>query len=91
MLSKQLLENILKEKYTLDEKTIAELTAKAAKMRKTLEQYVVDENTVDEGELYAAAAKKMNVPSSFLGEIGEHLMQTESSKGGTIRKVIYFD
>ncbi len=62
MLQKQILHDILGENFTLDAKALDGYERKAEKARKTLEQYLVDEHIVDEGELYAFAAKKYHVP-----------------------------
>jgi type IV pilus assembly protein PilB len=62
MLSKQMLTELLLDKYHIDAKALADITERANKLGKTPEQYLTDEGTVEEGDLYAAAAKKMNVP-----------------------------
>lgn len=36
-------------------------------------------------------SKQINIPSQFLGEVGEHLIEPETSPSHGARKVIYFD
>lgn len=62
MLSKTLLEEILKATFQFEDKAITTYQTKAEKTRKNLERYLVDEHLIDEAELYSAAAKRMQVP-----------------------------
>lgn len=62
MLLDKLVEKILKEKYGATATDIKNYQGISAKLKKSLEQYVIEENIVDEGELYSEAAKNMNVP-----------------------------
>ncbi len=62
MLSEKLITKILKEKYGKKTKEINDYIAVAKKQKKDLEQYIIDENIVDEVELYSEAATKLKVP-----------------------------
>lgn len=62
MLSPELLKTLLREKFNLSEKEIDKVSQKAEKIEKDLEEYILNEGIVDEAELYAEAAKKLEVP-----------------------------
>ena len=62
MLTDEMLEKILKEKYGLGAKEMKDYKINAKKLKKDIEQYLIDENIVDEVELYSEAAKQMKVP-----------------------------
>lgn len=66
MLSKQLLTQILKEKFNLKQSEINSFSEKAAKIKKDLEQLLTDDGVVDEVELYTKAAEKMEVAFTVL-------------------------
>lgn len=62
MLSEKILKTILESQNNIDEKTLETYATKAKQMKKALEHYVVDENIIDETQLYTTAAKLMDVP-----------------------------
>src|SRR3989344_3140208 len=62
MLSQKIITKILKEKYGINAKELNTHIATAEKQKKTLEQYVLDENIADEVELYSEAAIKLKIP-----------------------------
>lgn len=55
-------EDLLLEIHPIPAKDLAEYSSRAEKLRKPLEQFLVDEGIVDENELYTLAAKKLGVP-----------------------------
>lgn len=62
MLTDKLFEKVLKDKYNLGAKEVKDYRLSAKKLKKTIEQYLIDENIIDEVELYTEAAKNMKVP-----------------------------
>ena len=62
MLTDKILDKILKEKYGIKSKELKEYSDNAKKLKKSLEQYLIDENIVDEVEIYTEAAAKMKTP-----------------------------
>lgn len=62
MLPEKIFHQLLKDKFRLPSQELKGYAAKAKKLNKNLEQYLVDEAIVDEVELYNAAAKKFGVP-----------------------------
>ena len=62
MLSEKIITKVLKQKYGIKTKELEDRIATAQKQKKDLEQYIIDENIVDEIELYTEAAKQMKVP-----------------------------
>lgn len=62
MLSEKLILQVLKQKYGIKTKELNAHIATAKKQKKTLEQYIIDENIADEIELYTAMADKLKVP-----------------------------
>lgn len=62
MLQEKLLCELLRGGFEVKPSDIREYTIKAKKKNKSLEDYVIEENIVDEVELYDAAAKQMDVP-----------------------------
>lgn len=62
MLQDKLLQQILEEKYNIKPKDLKKYILDAKKIKKSLEQYLIDENIIDEVETYTQAAKKMKVP-----------------------------
>ena len=62
MLPKQVLNQLLSENFKLGEAEITDFSVKAQKNNKDLEQYLIDENIVNELELYTKASEKLEVP-----------------------------
>jgi len=62
MLADKMLERILKTKYKISPKDLKSHIANSKKLKKNLEQYLIDEDIVNEIELYNEVAKQMKVP-----------------------------
>ncbi|MEK7623568.1 MAG: ATPase, T2SS/T4P/T4SS family [Patescibacteria group bacterium] len=62
MLPKDIFTSILEERYQITPEALKDFADKAAKLRKSVEQYLIDERIVDETELYTLTAKKLQVP-----------------------------
>ncbi|MDP2692628.1 MAG: ATPase, T2SS/T4P/T4SS family [bacterium] len=62
MLSEKIVIKILKEKYGVKTKELNDYIVVAKKQKKTLEQYIIDENIADEIELYVEVAAKLKMP-----------------------------
>ena len=66
MLPDKLFQDILKNTFHLKTKELKDHEARAAKLKRPLEQYLIDENIVDENELYTEAAKQLDAPMTAL-------------------------
>ncbi|HOX60542.1 MAG TPA: ATPase, T2SS/T4P/T4SS family [Candidatus Magasanikbacteria bacterium] len=62
MLSEKVILNYLKKTRGFGKKEIAEYTDKAGKLGKKLEDYLRDENLIDELEMYTKIAAEMDIP-----------------------------
>lgn len=62
MLPEKLLTQLLKEEFNIKPADLRGYTAKAEKLSKTVEQYLLDEHIVDEFELYTKASKLVGTP-----------------------------
>lgn len=71
MLPEKIFDQILKINLKLPLKDLRVYTAKASKIQKSLEQYLIDEGVVDENNLYETAAKIFDVP--FIGLKGKEV------------------
>ncbi len=60
MASQKLLNTILQKVFKIKAKERKEYEKKAKKLNKQLEQYLIDENIIDETELYTSIGKKLN-------------------------------
>lgn len=66
MLPEKKLNKLLKEIYKMKTSEIKEMTEKASKLQKGIEQYLIDEGIIDEVELYTKASEKMDLPFMLL-------------------------
>lgn len=93
MLPQELFKNLLKSLYKIKPADIKSYSAKAAKLGKDLEQYLIDEGIVDEIELYSKAAKKMEVPFVELKgkEIKAKILNLVPAPLAQTHKLVAFD
>ena len=62
MLQKKLFHKILKNEFKIGAKELKTYQEKATKLKKDLEQYLVDEGIIDETKLYTKIGKKIEAP-----------------------------
>jgi type IV pilus assembly protein PilB len=93
MLTVKILNKILNDKYGIKSKDLKEYTSNAEKQKKTLEQYLIDENIIDEDELYTEAAKIMKVPFISLKgkEIKKEVLNIVPAPLAQTHQMVVFD
>jgi type IV pilus assembly protein PilB len=62
MLTQSLLFKIATEKFNLTPSDLKDFSARAGKINKSVEQFLLDEGRLDEDGLYSAAASELGVP-----------------------------
>ena len=93
MLPEKLLSQLLKEEFDVKPSDLRAAIAKAEKLGKNLEQYLIDEGTVDELELYNKASKSLNVPLIELKgkEIKKEILNLVPPTIAQAHQIIAFD
>ena len=93
MLPEKLLSQLLKDEFDVKPSDLRAAIAKAEKLGKNLEQYLIDEGTVDELELYNKASKSLNVPLIELKgkEIKKEILNLVPPTIAQAHQIIAFD
>src|SRR3989339_49857 len=93
MLPEKLLSQLLKDEFDVKPSDLRAAIAKAEKLGKNLEQYLIDEGTIDELELYNKASKSLNVPLIELKgkEIKKEILNLVPPTIAQAHQIIAFD
>lgn len=93
MLPDKLLNVLLKEHFKIPAADLRSYSAKAQKLNKNLEQYLLDENIIDETELYSEVAKGMDAPFIELGgkEIKKEVLNLVPPPFAQAHEIVAFD
>ncbi|MBI5221992.1 MAG: type II/IV secretion system protein [Candidatus Magasanikbacteria bacterium] len=93
MLPQKLLNVLLKEHFKISGADMKSYSAKAPKVGKTLEQYLLDEGIVDETELYSEVAKGIGAPFIELGgkEIKKEVLNLVPPPFAQAHEIVAFD
>lgn len=93
MLPQKLLNALLKDHFKISGADMRTYSAKAPKVGKTLEQYLLDEGIVDETELYSEVAKGMDAPFIELGgkEIKKEVLNLVPPPFAQAHEIVAFD
>ena len=93
MLTKKMLEEILIKEYKIKAVELKKYQTQAKKIRKTIEQFLLDEGIIDELELYSKAAANFEVPFITLKgtEIKKDVLNLVPAPLAQTHNVIAFD
>ena len=93
MLPHNILTQIIASTYTISEKQLDEYCAEAKKQECALESYLIDQDIIDELEVYTAAAEKFNTPFIALKgkEIQKEILNIVPPTLAQTHKIIAFE